>query len=117
MNIIDQEAINHLNKLGKDSSFTSHVIDTFIKNTPVFLRNIDQSLTTQNADLLQSTVHKFKSSSHHLGARELEKLCLEVEKLAKSGQHSTPEVLNKIDLIKVESAKVIEALNQLRGQL
>lgn len=117
MSIIDQEAINNLNKLGKDTTFTSNVIDTFIKNTPVFLNNIDKGLAAKNPEILRTAVHKYKSSSHHLGARKLESLCFEVEKLAKAGQCVTPEVLGKIEMIKVETAHAIEALNRLKAGL
>jgi HPt (histidine-containing phosphotransfer) domain-containing protein len=88
----ESRLLSRLNELKAetDPEFVSELIEIFIKDTPVQIRDISNALEKKNIDGLISSAHKLKGASLNLGAERLGTLCLELERLGNSGGSIPP---------------------------
>lgn len=114
MSAIDLNVINNLKSLSQDKIFLVNVIDIFIKDTPILIASMEKAYKNKDDKALKSAAHKYKSSNRQLGSITLSNLCLEVEHLAESGQHTSKTVADKIAQIKQDANKVLATLKEIK---
>jgi HPt (histidine-containing phosphotransfer) domain-containing protein len=84
--VLDRQAlVNLLEILGGEFNYLAEVIGTFLEDTPKLLREQDLAVTDGDSETVRRVAHSLKSNSADFGARELNKLCLQLETLARSG--------------------------------
>ena len=105
--LLDPIAFAKLRRLGGDK-LLGQMIDIFLNFVPT---KIAQALEEQKANHLQAIeqgAHAIKSSASHVGARRLQDLAIEIERLAKERQpESLPALLADLES---EFARVRTAL-------
>jgi CheY-like chemotaxis protein len=86
--IIDRRRIEQLVELQDENSprLLLDIIDLFFNDSPKHLENLSLALRNQNAELLESTAHRFLSSIENLGAQRMRKHCMDLEVLARTGK-------------------------------
>jgi HPt (histidine-containing phosphotransfer) domain-containing protein len=73
---------------GTDADFVRDLIDTFLDDTPKMLGEMNQALTTNDAEAFRRAAHSLKSNSASFGAMRLSVQSKEMEMLGKSGNLS-----------------------------
>ncbi|MEO1653657.1 MAG: Hpt domain-containing protein, partial [Bacteroidota bacterium] len=100
-----------------DPLFLKEVIDVFLQSLPQFLTEVDLALQQSQPQKLRSIVHKFKSSTRHLGALQLSELCLQTERMIKEGSFTPHLLADKVTDICRQSRALEEELQVLRQEL
>jgi HPt (histidine-containing phosphotransfer) domain-containing protein len=92
-----------------DEQFISDMIDSFIKNTPEILQQLEQAINEQNWQHVGDLAHKIKPNLAFLGIDSLKETVLTIELSGKNAENT--EALPK----QVEHliTKVNEALEEL----
>ncbi len=68
---------------GGDEAFIQDMIQTFLKEIPEMIQQVETNLQDQLAEGLYSVVHKFKPSLSMLGLKQQEKACATIERMTK----------------------------------
>lgn len=71
--------------LGDDGVIFAKVVQCYLEESPQLIENISYSINTKNAQMLEQTAHKLKSSSASMGAMVIYNLCLQLENMGESG--------------------------------
>lgn len=80
---INADMIEKLKTLGGMDLLTElHTV--FINTSEVLIREIHTAISDNNAQDLQKKAHSLKSSSGNMGALQLSKICLQLEKLGEA---------------------------------
>jgi len=116
MSVLDLNVISNLKGMSKDKKFLTDLIDIFVKDLPIQLKNIDAAHKSKDAKMLKSAVHKLKSSARQLGAIKLMNICFEVEQMALANKHTDKSIPDKINIIKSESNQAAQALQAVKVQ-
>jgi CheY-like chemotaxis protein len=93
------------------ADFIGEVIEVFNEDAPKLLHDMQQALTTNDADLFRRAAHSLKSNSAEFGAVKLSEMAKELEMLGKAGRLT--EVSEKVTRAEAEYEKVKEALQDL----
>jgi CheY-like chemotaxis protein len=93
------------------ADFIGEVIEVFNEDAPKLLHDMQQALTTNDADLFRRAAHSLKSNSAEFGAVKLSEMAKELEMLGKAGRLT--EVSEKVARAEAEYEKVKEALQDL----
>ncbi|MBR8828691.1 MAG: response regulator [Gomphosphaeria aponina SAG 52.96 = DSM 107014] len=110
---IDLTAIQEIqNMIGDDPLELSAVIDSYLEDSSLYLKNIKIATEKTDAQGLEMVAHTWKSSSALLGALNLAKLCIELENLATA--KIWVEVNEIIAKIEAEYERVKRELEQLK---
>ena len=93
--VIDLRAIEIIRALETEDNpnLFHNVVDSFLRESPKLLADIDRALASDDQDLLRIAAHTLKSSSANLGAAHLASLCAELERLAREGADDGVEPL------------------------
>ncbi|MEA5574874.1 Hpt domain-containing protein [Anabaena sp. UHCC 0451] len=71
--------------LGNDEIVFTQVVKCYLSESSQLLQDINAFLKNQNAQMIEQTAHKLKSSSASMGAVTLSQLCLQMEIMGQSG--------------------------------
>jgi CheY-like chemotaxis protein len=84
---IDHSALDQLRELQEDEEddLVRELIEIFIADAPGYIDGISTAIESANAHALERAAHTLKGSSASLGAHQLAAVCLEMEKLGRSG--------------------------------
>ncbi|BBC22923.1 response regulator [Pseudanabaena sp. ABRG5-3] len=95
--VIDRTAIKNLEQI--NPNLIGRMIHLFThEEAPVLLQNLRKAIANNDPQEISYTAHTLKGSSNILGAKDLGKLCLEVELKGKRGEHAgLPELLIEIE--------------------
>lgn len=106
---LDADALRELKQvMGDDFSL---LIDTFLNDSQVRLKAIDDAISAGDSDALRRGAHSFKGSASNMAAPLLAELCKELEELGREGEVSgAPDLFEQV---KREYHVVLEALQQL----
>jgi signal transduction histidine kinase/CheY-like chemotaxis protein/HPt (histidine-containing phosphotransfer) domain-containing protein/HAMP domain-containing protein len=105
---LNAEKITELRELlGED--FVS-VIEVFLQDAPVRLRGVRESFGACDTQELRREAHTLKGSSANLGATTLSRISFDVQKAA---EDNNLNVLELIERLEAEYARVAQALEQL----
>ena len=112
-NIFDGAAVAKLHQLGGDQ-FVRRMIDLFFDYAPKRMAAAHASEQTGDLPAVAKAVHPLKSSAGQLGARRVQELCGQIEKLAPEQQAGALPPL----LVQLEAAlaQVQPLLEQYRNQ-
>jgi signal transduction histidine kinase/response regulator RpfG family c-di-GMP phosphodiesterase len=80
--LINQTAIQRLMDIGKqtDPGFLQQVLDMFVKQAPLDIKNIVQGFESGDFALMWKTAHKLKGTCLNIGAQRLAETCKEIER-------------------------------------
>ena len=68
-----------------EADFAQEMIDLYLSNVPLLIDSIRQAIDQNLPPQLQHAAHTLKGSSASLGAQQMSALCMELEKLGRSG--------------------------------
>jgi len=110
--ILDDAALINLREVvGGDSLLFADLILSFLDDAPRMLRELREGIAEQNAPRVHLNAHSLKGNAADFGALRLAELCLQLERLGKSGQlHEAKALLSQIE---GEFPRVDAALRQL----
>lgn len=96
--VIDRTAIKNLEQI--NPKLIGRMIHLFThEEAPTLLQNLRQAIANNDLKEVSYTAHTLKGSSNILGAKDLGKLCLEVELRSKRGENTgLSELLGEIEL-------------------
>ena len=82
-NVLDMHVVQALRELGGDDDpgLFDEVVELFLTDTKNNVAKLVAAFESRDAHALQRVAHTMKSSSAHVGAVRLSKLCFEIEKL------------------------------------
>ncbi|MFN4815010.1 MAG: response regulator [Pseudanabaena sp.] len=95
--VIDLTAIKNLEQI--NPNLIGRLIHLFTtEEAPILLQNLRQAITNNDFKEVSYTAHALKGSSSILGAKNLSRLCLEIELKGKHGNSTgLPELLSEIE--------------------
>jgi len=84
---LDPAAFDRLRALERDApGVLRELIDLYLGDTPGRVASLAAAATRGDAESLGSLAHGLKGSSGYIGAREIEGLCAEIERLLRAGR-------------------------------
>ena len=110
--VVEPSVIEEFRMLEKASGkeILSNSLKKFFENSPKYIEAMELAIRKKDFDSLSFNAHTFKGTSGFMGAMRLSKLCLEMEKKAKSKEtHGISEILAQI---KKEYQKVKDYLSR-----
>jgi len=113
---LDAETLESLRALKMDGEPDPliELIDLFLKDAPLRLREIESAVQNRSAHGLEASAHSLKGSSSNLGARHLSALAAQLVGIAREGRLSfAPDVLAEL---KTEFDQVVAALLAEKGK-
>jgi HPt (histidine-containing phosphotransfer) domain-containing protein len=78
------DGIREIQAPGEADLFTE-MTEAFFEDAPAQLAQITDAVVRSDAESLAGAAHALKSGAGYLGARELQRLCTELENLGRSG--------------------------------
>jgi HPt (histidine-containing phosphotransfer) domain-containing protein len=85
--VLDRSVIASLKELGgDDDALLAELIGLFLDDSAVQVENLKRALAKGDTELLHRTAHTLKSSAANVGAVQMSKLCLEIERLGRAAQ-------------------------------
>ena len=93
------------------ADFIGEVIEVFNEDAPKLLHDLQQALTTHDADLFRRAADSLKSNSAEFGAVKLSGMARELEMMGKEGRLA--EASEKVARALAEYERVKEALREL----
>lgn len=109
---IDGAAIERLQQI--DASVVQEVIDLYISEAPLRIASIRDAVTRGDAQLLAAASHALKSSSGNAGARRVQEICSDLEKVGRIGTLTSAPML--LDQLESEYQRAVAALRKLREE-
>jgi two-component system, sensor histidine kinase and response regulator len=106
---IDLERIQ--DATGGDMEFMKELVDIFIEDAQLRIREIRQALDASNFDDLGKTAHKLKGSSANLGAVGVSSMAKTLEELGK--QQELDRASQVLEGLVAEMSRVESTLNQI----
>ena len=97
---IDRNLLNGFRDLDQDGgdSILGKLIDLFLENTPVVLKDAHAALATQASPQLARAAHSLKGSCSNFGAERMRQLCSDLEQQAHGGDFDrSAELLGRIE--------------------
>jgi histidine phosphotransfer protein HptB len=111
--VLDPESIESLRALGAegDDSFLKEIIDIFIDDTPVRLKELRDAFAAHDASTFSRAAHSIKGSSSNLGALRLRALAEMLERSSKTADLTgldaeLPKIEAEFERAKVELGKL-----------
>ncbi|MEV6319052.1 response regulator [Streptomyces sp. NPDC051776] len=98
-----------------DKEFVTHLIDTFLEDSPQLVGSIRRSVEERNAEELRRAAHTLKSHAKTFGLPRLVPLCQEVEDLCATGDLS--ETAPLVARIEAEYRGARDGLVEQRAEL
>ncbi|HXX92137.1 MAG TPA: Hpt domain-containing protein [Planctomycetota bacterium] len=95
MAAIDPQVMADLRALqaGGSPTFLSELIDIFLKEQAQHLARLRKAFDSRDAGVLERVAHTMKGSCGNLGARELSRICAELQGVARAGDWARAESL------------------------
>jgi signal transduction histidine kinase/CheY-like chemotaxis protein len=108
---LDLAAFDRLRSLERDApGVLREIVDLYLADTPPRIESIRAAAARQDAESLGSLAHGLKGSSGYIGAREMESLCAEIERLIRSGKQDA--AFSKVAALDEALPRVREALSK-----
>jgi HPt (histidine-containing phosphotransfer) domain-containing protein len=103
---LDPAIVEDLMTLGPE--FVSSLVGTYLETAPERLEGLRAAVRNADLETVAKLAHALKGSSAAMAAQHLAALCADIERAAKYGAGTVPELIAQADH---EYARVVEALN------
>jgi HPt (histidine-containing phosphotransfer) domain-containing protein len=103
---LDPAVFEDLLTLGQD--FVAGLVTTYLETAPERIAGLKDAVRTADLDTVARLAHALKGSSAAMAAQHLAALCSDIERAAKYGAGTVPELVARADL---EYARVVDALH------
>jgi two-component system sensor histidine kinase/response regulator len=115
-NFLDRAALANLRDVvGGDNSVLAELVSTFLEEAPLLLGRLHEGVAGGSAAMIRLNAHSLKGNAADFGALALAELCLQMEKLGRSGEvHGAHALLTAIE---AEYRHVEAALGRLLNTL
>ncbi len=110
MPVIDQAVFDELKEISGEE-FINELIDAFLEDAPVMIRDMREALQTQDVESLRRNAHSLKSNANTFGATELGILAKDLEYMARE---NNLDVGDRLDVLERVYADAAEELGRLR---
>ncbi len=109
--VLDKKVVENLNKIksSRNGNLLGELVDIFMKTSKISLKKIEKEIQNKNFQKVRVLAHELKSSSAHLGASDLSKLCEELENIESRGSVSL-EPQEIFEKLKREHQMVLQEL-------
>jgi len=106
---LDVVAFERLRVLERDApGVLREIVALYLSDTPKRVQSLRTAAETRDMEAMGSLAHGLKGSSGYIGAREMELLCAEIERLSRAG---------RIDLAIDKAETLVAALERIRDAL
>jgi signal transduction histidine kinase/DNA-binding response OmpR family regulator len=106
---LDLAAFDRLRVLERDApGVLKEIVDLYLADTPPRVESLRAAAARQDVESLGSLAHGLKGSSGYIGAREMESLCAEIERLLRAGKKDA--AFAKVAALDAALPRVREAL-------
>ena len=107
---LDHGVLGGLRELQSEGEpdFLTELIDLFLEDSAILMVDIERGIETTDLQVIQHAAHTLKGSSGSLGATTFSRLCVEMEKFARSGA---------VDSVKAMFAGFANEYHQVREHL
>jgi CheY-like chemotaxis protein/HPt (histidine-containing phosphotransfer) domain-containing protein len=112
--VLDDSALEHLDVATGDPSFVADLVDTFLREAPALVGDLETARQSGDAEEVRRAAHTLKSNARTFGAAGLANLCQELESTAKRQVMS--EAAGLVTNIEDEYARVASALATAREE-
>ena len=102
---LDPEVFEDLLTLGPE--FVAGLVSTYLETAPERLQGLREAVGDADLDTVARLAHALKGSSAAMAAQHLAALCADIERAAKYGAGTVPDLVAEADL---EYARVVDAL-------
>jgi CheY-like chemotaxis protein/HPt (histidine-containing phosphotransfer) domain-containing protein len=112
---LDEKQLNSIRSLQREGApdILEKVVNHYFSEAPCFIRRLREAVLDNEAGVIRSTAHSFKTSSANLGAQRLADFCREMESFGLNNEMSrTSEVLEKIEEEYVAVSAALAAVRQ-----
>jgi HPt (histidine-containing phosphotransfer) domain-containing protein len=110
---IDKQAI--LERVDNDHDLLKQLIEIFIKKTPEYLEQLQQSVQSKNAEQTRFFAHTLKGSLANFGAEKARQMAFEIETMGKDNAlNNAPQALQALE---IEIQGVVQAILEFRNEL
>jgi HPt (histidine-containing phosphotransfer) domain-containing protein len=103
---LDPTIFEDLQTLGPE--FLAGLVSTYLETAPERLQRLRDAVRAADLDTVARLAHALKGSSAAMAAQHLAALCADIERAAKYGAGTVPDLVAKADL---EYARVVDALH------
>jgi HPt (histidine-containing phosphotransfer) domain-containing protein len=103
---LDPEIVDDLMTLGPE--FVAGLVGTYLETAPERLEGLHTAVAGADLVTVAKLAHALKGSSAAMAAQHLAALCADIERAAKYGAGTVPELVAQADL---EYARVVDALH------
>ncbi|MBK1719509.1 hybrid sensor histidine kinase/response regulator [Thiocystis violacea] len=112
--LLDASALEQIRSLQQpgERDLLTYIIDLFLSDTPVTLRQLRQSLGRGDPRAVQEAAHRLKSGAANLGATDFSVACRDLERLAAEGR--VPDSETCILRLEADFESLAEALRRER---
>lgn len=104
--VLDGARLDHLHSIQDDSQpgLVRELIDMFVSDAPLHLRDLRDALAAGDATRLARTAHRLLSATQNIGAHGMSGLCLEIERLGRLGDlaglaQEVPKLTEELDKV------------------
>jgi len=97
-----------------EADFLSHIIGIYLEDSPGLLEDISEALKVNDHEALQVTAHKMKSSNSQIGAKCMEEICIELEKMGLEKNVNKEKSRRLLSELEQEFVCVAEELREMR---
>jgi HPt (histidine-containing phosphotransfer) domain-containing protein len=111
---LDAAAFDRLRVLERDApGVLSEIVRLFLTDTPERIQSLRAAASRGDAETLGSLAHGLKGSSGYIGAREMELVCSEIERMARGGK--TDAAMQRVGMLEGVLERTREALGRASG--
>ena len=109
---IDEAELAALRSEGEEAGvdLLAQLAEAFTLESTEALETLEAAVAEKNADTMGRAAHKLKGSAGNFGAKPLQSLCLELEKLARAQQIEAASI--RIPAVRHEVDRVLVALSE-----
>jgi CheY-like chemotaxis protein/HPt (histidine-containing phosphotransfer) domain-containing protein len=112
---LDEKQLNTIRSLQREGApdILEKVVDHYFSEAPGFIRKLREAVLADEAGVIRSIAHSFKSSSANLGALRLADYCREMESFGLNNEMTrTREIMEKIEEEYVSVSVALSAVRQ-----
>jgi len=111
---LDTAAFSRLRTLDRDApGVVGEIVDLYLGDTPSRIASLRAAAARLDVEAMASVAHGLKGSSSYIGAREIEGLCAEIERLIRDGRRDAAAA--RVASLDAALARARDALMAARG--
>jgi histidine phosphotransfer protein HptB len=114
-NVIDMRLIDNIRSLNTDGrpDLLAELVTIFRQTTPDLLKSLDDAIGRVDVKMIGRIAHRLKGASGNVGAKQMSRVCAELEMLAKSAAQSPSDFKRYASAVQQSYSEALSALEML----